>query len=140
MPAPRPLQLLLSSEHGTNHVPAALGGLFASRATRFALKSNRGWDPGSLWLAQRLSRRFSAPLVVARVSRLVVDPNRSSGHPHLFSEFTAPLPAGTRSALEALRSALTIHKNAPYRGTADGLPTGLRRRLAQKSTSAANSR
>ncbi len=199
MAARRPLQLLLSSEHGTNHVPGALGALFTSRAGRVALQSHRGWDPGSLWLAQRLSRRFSAPLFAARVSRLVIDPNRSSGHPRLFSEFTAPLPARTRSALEARyhashhaavracvatlssrgpvlhvalhsftpvwdgavrrtdlgllydprrhaekalahdlavelkrQSGLTIHKNAPYRGIADGLPTCLRRIFDQE--------
>jgi predicted N-formylglutamate amidohydrolase len=37
-------------------------------------------------MARTLARRFRAPLVAATVSRLLVDLNRSLGHPQLFSE------------------------------------------------------
>lgn len=91
--------LLLSCEHGGNRVPAQYRHLF-SGATR-TLQTHRGFDIGALEAARYLRRRFRAPLISATVTRLLVDLNRSIGHPTLFSEFTRALsPAERRHLLE----------------------------------------
>lgn len=91
--------LLLSCEHGGARVPADLRGAF--RGAGGALASHRGLDEGALELARRLAREAGAPLVATTVSRLVVDPNRSGGHPGLFSEWSRRLPRAEREALVA---------------------------------------
>lgn len=55
------------------------------------LETHRGYDPGALDLFNRLSglALFSQPYMI---SRLLVEPNRSLGHPQLFSKFTTTLP------------------------------------------------
>jgi predicted N-formylglutamate amidohydrolase len=83
--------LVLSCEHGGNHVPAPYRDRFAHRAR--ILESHRGWDPGALALAREIEKASGAPLVYTTVSRLVVECNRSMGHPQLFSEFTRDLDA-----------------------------------------------
>jgi predicted N-formylglutamate amidohydrolase len=96
-------KLVLSCEHGGARVPAPLAPRF--RGARAALAGHRGSDPGALELARDLARRpdlarrLAAPLVATTVSRLVVDANRSLGHPRLFSEWTRALPEAERAAL-----------------------------------------
>ena len=94
--APREL-VLLTCEHGGHRVPADQARLFRGRAG--LLRSHRGWDPGALELARQLARRLPAPLVASTVSRLVVDLNRSPGHPRLYSERTRELDAAARRRL-----------------------------------------
>lgn len=98
--------LVVSCEHGGNEVPAELEPLFAAR--REHLTSHRGWDPGALELAERLAQELGAPLVVSRLSRLVVDPNRSPHNRACFSEVTRPL------SRDARRELLARH-HAPHR-------------------------
>ena len=50
-------------------------------------------------MAGALAAAFRAPLVSSTVSRLLVDLNRSIGHPRLFSEATRFAPARLRSAI-----------------------------------------
>lgn len=191
--------LLLTCEHGGNAIPRRWRPLFAGQEALVA--SHRGWDPGALALARHLSRTLHAPLVASTTSRLLVELNRSPGHPSLFSSITKALPgderrrileahyvpyrteverrmreairtAGSKGAVlhlsvhtftpeldgevrnadvgllydpsrklerdfcarwcESLRDAgpgLRIRMNYPYRGTADGLTTHLRRRF-----------
>jgi predicted N-formylglutamate amidohydrolase len=90
-PTPR---LLFTCEHGGNRVPREFAPLF--RDGRDALKSHRGYDPGSLALAKLLARKFEAPLFSSTVTRLLVELNRSPGHRRLFSEFTASLDTTAR--------------------------------------------
>ncbi len=91
--------MVLSCEHGGNRVPAAYRSLFRGAAALLA--SHRGWDVGALPLARLLARDLGAPLCAATVSRLVVDLNRSPGHPRIFSELTRRLPESERAALVA---------------------------------------
>jgi predicted N-formylglutamate amidohydrolase len=72
-------------------VPRLVADAFASTRARRALAGHRGQDVGALWLARRFERDFAAPLVHATISRLVVDLNRTIGHPRHFSEFTRAL-------------------------------------------------
>ncbi|MBI4576976.1 MAG: N-formylglutamate amidohydrolase [Planctomycetes bacterium] len=76
-----PSGVVLSCEHGGHRVPARVSHLFAGLASR--LESHRGHDPGAADLTRRLARALGAPAFVARVSRLVVDLNRSPGLPAL---------------------------------------------------------
>jgi predicted N-formylglutamate amidohydrolase len=97
---------LITCEHGGNRVPAAYAPLFAGHEELLA--SHRGWDPGALALARELARALDAPLHYATVSRLVIDLNRSIGHPRLYGEASRSLtPAARRSILE--------HHYLPYR-------------------------
>jgi predicted N-formylglutamate amidohydrolase len=82
-------QIVLTCEHAGNRVPAAYRPLF--RRAESVLQSHRGWDPGAIVLARTFQRLLAVPLVSTDVTRLLVEPNRSVGHRHLFSEFTAAL-------------------------------------------------
>lgn len=92
-------RLVLSCEHASNAVPARLRACFANAGS--ALAGHHGWDPGALSLARRLARRLRAPLFEGRVSRLVVDLNRSRRHPRLHSRWLAALPAEERRRIVA---------------------------------------
>lgn len=122
-----PFAIVLSCEHGGNRVPPAYRPWF--RRARRVLDSHRGWDPGALVLARALARALDAPMVATTVSRLVVECNRSVGHPRLFSEFTRGLSRGEkqelleghyhphRGAVEAVvRSAIRTHGRVVHIG------------------------
>ncbi len=89
--------VLLTCEHGGHRVPPEVRFLFAG--AREMLESHRGWDPGALWAAKRLSKAWAAPLLCTTVSRLVVDANRSPGHPGLLSQYTKSLPGEEQQRL-----------------------------------------
>lgn len=97
---------LVTCEHGGNRVPARYRNLFAAHQEQLA--SHRGWDPGALTLARDLARALDAALFYATVSRLVIDLNRSIGHPRLYGE-------ATRGAPPALRREIMARHYLPYR-------------------------
>jgi predicted N-formylglutamate amidohydrolase len=88
---------LITCEHGGNTIPAAYRPLF--RGQRALLDSHRGYDAGALAMARALALALGAPLVSATVSRLLVDLNRSIGHPRFFSAATHAAPAPVRAAI-----------------------------------------
>jgi predicted N-formylglutamate amidohydrolase len=88
---------IISCEHGGNRIPAPYRRLF--RGQRALLESHRGYDPGSLVMAKALASTWRAPLVASTISRLLVDLNRSIGHPQLFSAVTRGAPAQTRAQI-----------------------------------------
>lgn len=88
---------LISCEHGGNRIPASFRSLFLGHDE--LLNTHRGYDPGALLMARALARSFAAPLVTSIVSRLLVDLNRSLGHPQLFSKATRHLPATRRTQI-----------------------------------------
>ena len=59
-------------------------------------------------MAKELATAFRAPLVTSTISRLLIDLNRSIGHPRLFS-------AATRSAPPELRAKIVERHYLPYR-------------------------
>jgi len=83
-------RLLVTCEHATHRIPAPYRSAFA-KAGRL-LASHRGFDPGALELAKTISRQLRAPLKRGTTSRLLVELNRSVGHPRLWSDFTRDLP------------------------------------------------
>jgi predicted N-formylglutamate amidohydrolase len=101
-----PFRLVVTCEHAGNHTPPAYAHLFSG--ARAVLATHRGYDAGALELARRLARRFAAPLAFSRVTRLLVDLNRSIGHPALYSEFS-------RRLSDEQRRVLLARHYAPYR-------------------------
>jgi predicted N-formylglutamate amidohydrolase len=97
---------VITCEHGGNQIPAPYLRLF--REQRALLDSHRGYDPGSLVMAKALASACRAPLVASTVSRLLIDLNRSIGHPQLFS-------AVTRSASAETRAQIVEHYYRPHR-------------------------
>jgi predicted N-formylglutamate amidohydrolase len=103
---------IVTCEHGGNRIPATYRVLFKAR--RALLDSHCGYDPGALVMARALARSVAAPLVTSTVSRLLIDLNRSPGHPQLFS-------AATRGAPAAVREDIVAQYYIPYRAQVERL-------------------
>ena len=97
---------VVTCEHGGNRIPAAYRKLFSGHQA--LLESHRGYDPGALVMAKQLAVALRAPLVASTVSRLLIDLNRSIGHPQLFSE-------ATRNVSALVRRQIVQHHYQPYR-------------------------
>jgi predicted N-formylglutamate amidohydrolase len=104
--------LVITCEHGGNRIPKPYRDLFHTH--QVLLNSHRGFDFGALIMARALATAFAAPLVASTVSRLLVDLNRSVGHPHLHSE-------ATRNTLVEVRQRIVKHYYQPYRAQAERL-------------------
>ncbi|MEF3167814.1 MAG: N-formylglutamate amidohydrolase [Deltaproteobacteria bacterium] len=91
---------IITCEHAGNQVPAEYVHLFAGYEGLLA--GHRGWDPGALECARELASRLKAPLLFSTVTRLLVDLNRSPGHPGLYSEATRGLSQEEKARIFAL--------------------------------------
>lgn len=87
-------RILISCEHGGNRIPRGYLPLFGGFEA--LLCSHRGYDRGALVMARELARALSAPLYAGTFSRLLIDLNRTIGHPRLYSEITRSTPATIR--------------------------------------------
>ena len=85
---------LISCEHGGNRIPIRYRSLFGGFEP--LLQTHRGFDAGALGMARDLAKALAAPLFVATTSRLLIDLNRSIGHPRLYSEATQYAPLELR--------------------------------------------
>lgn len=104
--------LIITCEHGGNGIPKPYRGLF--HAYQAQLTSHRGLDFGALTMAKALANAFKAPLVAATTSRLLVDLNRSVGHPRLHSDAIRGLTSDERERILELYY-------YPFRKQADAL-------------------
>jgi len=104
--------LVITCEHGGNRIPNPYSDLFTDHQA--LLDSHRGFDPGALSMAKALATAFAAPLVTATVSRLLVDLNRSVGHPRLYFEAIHNEPP-------EIRQRILKHYYQPYRARAEHL-------------------
>lgn len=75
---------LVTCEHAGNRVPTELRHLF--KRDKAMLYTHRGYDPGALTLTREIAAALHAPYLQSTISRLVVDLNRSLGHPRLHAE------------------------------------------------------
>lgn len=66
-------RVFLVCEHASAHIPAQYDALGLDGEARL---SHVAWDPGADAVARRMSEQLDAPLLHARVSRLVYDCNR----------------------------------------------------------------
>lgn len=103
---------MITCEHGGNRIPEPYRDVF--RPYRALLQSHRGFDAGSLSMARALAKAFGAPCVAATVSRLLVDLNRSTGHPCLHYGAIRRLP-------EPVRMGILEQHYQPYRTQAEHL-------------------
>jgi predicted N-formylglutamate amidohydrolase len=72
---------VLTCEHASEHLPAPYAWTSAERAL---LGTHWAVDLGAAAITRALSRRLGAPALLARFSRLLLDPNREPGHPTMF--------------------------------------------------------
>jgi len=98
--------VLITCEHGGNRIPPRYRPLFAGFEA--LLHTHRSYDPGALGLARELAEALAAPLFFSTTSRLLIDLNRSVGHPSLYSE-------ATRSAPVTVRREILEKHYLPYR-------------------------
>lgn len=99
---------IITAEHAGKEIPPAFAPLF--KAHQELLRSHKGWDPGSLLLAKSLSRTLKAPLFTQKVSRLLIESNRSLWHPDLFSEVSSVLNAKQKT--HVIEKIYNPHRNA----------------------------
>jgi len=114
--------VLITCEHGGNRIPVRYRPLFAGFEA--LLQSHRGHDPGALALARDMSKTLAAPLFVATTSRLLIDLNRSIGHPSLYSEATRDAPSRVRN--EILESHYLPYRDQVEAHIADAIARGSR--------------
>jgi len=101
---------LITCEHGGNRIPPCYRQLFQGHEA--LLQTHRGFDAGAVAMARDLAQALAAPLFASTTSRLLIDLNRSIGHPRLYSEATRAAPAAVR------REILERHY-LPYRNQAE---------------------
>lgn len=99
---------LITCEHGGNRIPRQYRTLFDGHES--LLSTHRAYDVGALRMARDLSSALHAPLCASTINRLLIDLNRSSTHPHLYSEIT-------RAAPVAIRQELSQRYHEGYRNT-----------------------
>jgi predicted N-formylglutamate amidohydrolase len=90
----KPEHYLITCEHGGKRIPPRYRPLFAGFEA--LLQTHRGYDPGALALALALAKALAAPLFISTTSRLLIDLNRSVGHPRLYSGATRGVPLALR--------------------------------------------
>lgn len=89
--------MLITCEHGGNHIPLEFTGIF--RNHKKVLKTHSGYDPGAHDLSKMIARRFNAPFHASMISRLLVDLNRSPSSPRLMSKISKALSPSIRARI-----------------------------------------
>jgi predicted N-formylglutamate amidohydrolase len=108
--------IVLTCEHGGNHVPKAYASLFRGEAKLLA--THRGWDLGALAVARGLAKRLHAPLHFATTTRLLIDLNRSLHVKGVWSDWSKELDAAAKHEL--------VHRYyTPYRQAVEARLTQL---------------
>ena len=85
----RKRKIIITCEHGGNYVPREFRYLFTNHEKE--LSSHLGWDLGALEVAKYMARHLQAPISYQRVSRLLVESNRSLHSEELFSKYSREL-------------------------------------------------
>lgn len=90
--------IIITCEHGGNRIPACFSHLFKNKSK--LLNSHLGWDPGALELAKSIAARFrNSAFFYEKISRLVIDQNRSLTNKRVFSSITATLSLEQKSQI-----------------------------------------
>lgn len=112
-------EVIITCEHGGNEIPQPYLEYFSDAQS--VLNTHRGWDPGTLPLARDIADFLNAPLYFSTTSRLLVDLNRSPGHPRQFSEYS-------RRMSQSERERVIVEYYTPYRtDVSEAIEAGLRR-------------
>tara|TARA_B100001123_G_scaffold426683_1_gene541182 strand:- start:1882 stop:2727 length:846 start_codon:yes stop_codon:yes gene_type:complete len=78
-------RVVLTCEHASPQIPRRLGTLGLSEEDRMR---HIGWDKGIAVVAQQISDRLNAPLIISGYSRLVIDCNRRPNMPQSIPEIS----------------------------------------------------
>jgi len=113
---------VITCEHGGNRIPPRYRRLFQGQEA--LLQSHRGFDAGALAMARDLAHALNAPLFASTTSRLLIDLNRSPGHPRLYSDGTRTAP--TKARQEILERYYLPYRNQAEAHIADGIAHGHR--------------
>lgn len=90
------MNCIVSCEHATNHVPERWKSVIYDDRL---LSSHSGYDIGALLIARILSKELRAPLFKGKVTRLLIDLNRSLSHKQVYSRFTQALAYAQKEQL-----------------------------------------
>lgn len=83
------MKVFITCEHGGNYIPKEYSNLFKKNIN--ILSSHRGYDLGAMELAREISKKVGDYFIYSKISRLLVEMNRSENNRNLFSEFTEKL-------------------------------------------------
>ncbi|HXN89504.1 MAG TPA: N-formylglutamate amidohydrolase [Methylocella sp.] len=105
--------VLFLCDHAANALPKAYGtlGLAGEQLDRHI-----AYDIGAAWITRRLARGFGAPAILARFSRLLIDPNRGVDDPTLVMRLSDGdiIPGNARIGAEEIEFR-RAHYWKPYR-------------------------
>lgn len=91
-------RIVITCEHASAAVPPAFSAFFTGAEQ--ILKTHRAYDPGAVETAVELARRLgSRPPINGGFTRLLIDLNRSLGHPRVFSDYSPPPSHPLRNVL-----------------------------------------
>ncbi|MEQ8925797.1 MAG: N-formylglutamate amidohydrolase [Fulvivirga sp.] len=91
-------KILISCEHADHIIPSMYASFF--NEANGDLTSHKGFDPGSFDLAKYTARNLDVPLYYQKVSRLLIEMNRSLNTPDLFSKYSTVLAEKDKRLLE----------------------------------------
>ncbi|PIB36255.1 hypothetical protein BFP72_13075 [Reichenbachiella sp. 5M10] len=92
-------RIIISCEHAGNYVPLGYQHLFAQESE--VLETHRGYDIGALDVAKYMAKQLGIHLHYQKISRLLIESNRSTTHPELYSEYSRGLSAEAKAILQA---------------------------------------
>ena len=105
--------VLFLCDHAANALPKAYRTLGLAREQ---LDRHIAYDIGAAWITRRLARGFGAPAILARFSRLLIDPNRGVDDPTLVMRLSDGdiIPGNARIGAEEIEFRCA-HYWKPYR-------------------------
>jgi predicted N-formylglutamate amidohydrolase len=96
----RPGRWLVTCDHASNAVPAEIGGTLGLPDDE--MMRHIAWDVGAAGVTRALAAALDSPAILARFSRLVIDPNRGEDDPTLVMRlYDGTIVPGNRRADEA---------------------------------------
>ena len=114
---------VVTCDHATNTVPEWLGGDLGLPPDD--MERHIAYDIGAAGLAQRLALRLGSPAILARFSRLVIDPNRGEDDPTLLMRlYDGTIIPANRYADEAELERRMERLYRPYHDAVAGLLAG----------------
>ncbi len=111
--------LIILCDHASNALPPDYDGLGVDPAQ---LQRHIGYDIGVEPLSRALAKRFRAPAVLSRFSRLLIDPNRGEDDPTLIMRLSDGAVVPGNAHVDELERERRLNKyHRPYHAAVSGL-------------------
>lgn len=94
---PKRFDFFFTCEHAGNQIPQRFRKLFGKN--KGVLKTHRGWDPVAHEVGAMIAKKLASPYIFTKLSRLVVDMNRSPESPTALSRWTKTLSLDDQAAI-----------------------------------------